>query len=260
MADNLWQDETCSLATGTIRYTRAGAGAPLLVLHHDVGNPGSLQLYDELARQFTVYIPDLPGFGGSERLEWARHPRDLALVLNLFLDELGIDRVTLLGLGFGGWLAAEMAIMNQRRVQRLVVVGAMGIRPKEGFILDQMLIGHKQYVEAGFSDPAGFERIFGAEPSKEVQQAWDYNREVIARIAWRPYMFSLQLPPLLRCLTVPTTVVWGRDDRVVPLECGEAYAQAIPNATLTVVDGAGHFVDMEQPAALTGLLLQAVMN
>lgn len=254
-----WQTETIELPTGKVRFARAGppqADEPLVVLHQDIGNPGHLPLYDELAGQYTVLIPDLPGYGGSERLDWARHPRDLAIVLGFLLDRLGLSAITLLGLGFGGWLAAELATMHQGRLKRLLLVGAAGIRPEKGYILDQMLISHAEYAQAGFHDPANFERIFGAEPSAEQQRAWDLNRELIARITWKPYMFSLQLPALLRCLEAPATIVWGRHDRVVPLECGEAYARAIPDATLEIVEDAGHFVEMERPEALARLCLE----
>ncbi len=260
MRDQAWHEETIELPTGRVRLDRVGSGDALVVLHQDIGNPGRLWLYEELARQFTVYVPDLPGYGGSDRLDWARHPRDLAIVLNVLLDRLNLTSVTLLGLGFGGWLAAEMATMNSRRLKRLVLVGAAGIRPKEGFILDQILTGHLQYAQAGFHDPANFERQFGTEPAAEQLKTWDFNREVIARIAWKPYMFSLPLRPLLGCVEVPTTVVWGRHDRVVPLECGEAYTRAIPHATLKVVEDAGHFVEMERPEALAEIILQPVLN
>ena len=76
------------------------------------------------------------------------------------------------------------------------------------------------------------------------------------RIAWKPYMYNPTLPHLLPGVTTPALVVWGRRNRVVPLECGEAYARALPGARLAVVDGAGHCVDMEQPEALARLVLE----
>jgi pimeloyl-ACP methyl ester carboxylesterase len=77
-----------------------------------------------------------------------------------------------------------------------------------------------------------------------------------ARIAWKPYMFSHQLPHLLGGVTVPTLVVWGRENRVVPRACGEAYARALPNARLVLVDDAGLWVDLEQPETLARLIAE----
>ena len=64
------------VAGGKIQMLQAGAGRPLLVLHHEIGNPGWLPFYDDLARDFTVHVPSHPGFGKSERPEWMRTVRD----------------------------------------------------------------------------------------------------------------------------------------------------------------------------------------
>jgi pimeloyl-ACP methyl ester carboxylesterase len=78
------------------------------------------------------------------------------------------------------------------------------------------------------------------------------------RIAWKPYMYSPTLPPLLEGVQTEALVVWGRDDRIVPAACGEQYARALPKSRLVVVEGAGHLVDMEQPEALAELIVQFV--
>ena len=111
------------------RLWEGGTGEPLLVVHHDIGNQGWTPFYAALAERFRVLVPELPGFGKSDRPAWARHPRDLAIILHLLLDKLEVDSATLVGLGFGGWIAAEMATMGQHRLRRLVLVGAMGIKP-----------------------------------------------------------------------------------------------------------------------------------
>jgi pimeloyl-ACP methyl ester carboxylesterase len=167
-----------------------------------------------------------------------------------WLADRGARDVTLVGLGFGGWIAAEMASMAPRDVHRLVLVGAMGIKPERGEILDQALLSYLDYVRAGFHDPAGLERVFGREVPTTVLEQWDVNRETTFRIAWRPYMYNPSLPRLLGAVRAPALVVWGREDRVVPLECGELYAKALPAARLLVLDGVGHFVDLERPAEL----------
>jgi pimeloyl-ACP methyl ester carboxylesterase len=181
--------------------------------------------------------------------------RDVALVYQGLLAERGLTGVTLVGLGFGGWVAAEMATMAPRDFPRLVLVGAMGIKPERGEILDQALLSYVDYVRAGFSDGATLERIFGAElPTPRLEQ-WDINREMTFRIAWRPYMYNPTLPHLLGGVRAPALVVWGRDDRIVPLECGERYAKALSRARLVVIEGAGHFVDMERPAELARTIM-----
>ncbi|HJU86746.1 MAG TPA: alpha/beta fold hydrolase, partial [Gemmatimonadota bacterium] len=72
--------------------------------------------------------------------------------------------------------------------------------------------------------------------------------------AWKPYMYNPTLPHLLGGVAAPALVVWGREDRIVPLESGQQYAKALPKARLCVIDRAGHFVDMERPAELARLV------
>jgi pimeloyl-ACP methyl ester carboxylesterase len=249
-----WTTESVRVAGQSVPVLRAGAGDPLVVLHHDIGSPAGLPFYAVLARHFTVYVPSHPGWDGSARPEWMRSVRDLAAVYQWLLADRGLGGVSLLGLGFGGWVAAEMATMSPARFRRLVLVGAMGIKPAAGEILDQALLSYIDYVRAGFEDQAAFDRIFGAEPPTSRLEQWDLNREMTFRIAWKPYMYSPTLPHLLGGVRSPALVVWGRRDRIVPLECGERYAQALAKAKLAVVDGAGHFAEMEQPEAVGTLI------
>jgi pimeloyl-ACP methyl ester carboxylesterase len=162
--------------------------------------------------------------------------------------------VTLVGLGFGGFIAAEMATMAPRAFRRLVLVGAMGLKPERGEIADQALLSYVDYVRRGFADARAYERVFGAEPPTSRLEQWDLNREMTFRIAWKPYMYNPTLPHLLGGVATPALVVWGSDDRIVPRECGERYVKSLANARLEIVEGAGHFVDMEKPDELATLV------
>ena len=249
-----WVTESVRVAGVTLAVRKGGAGSPLLLLPHDIGQSEDPRFFELLSRRFTVYAPSHPGYDGSERPEWMRSVRDVAVVYQWLLAELSLVDVALVGLGFGGWIAAEMATMSPRAFSRLVLVGAMGIKPATGEILDQALVSYIDYVRAGFQDPAAFDRVFGEAPPTSRLEQWDLNREMTFRIAWKPYMHSQTLPHLLGGVRTPALVVWGRGDRVVPLECGERYARALPRARLDIVDGAGHFVELEQPDALARMV------
>jgi pimeloyl-ACP methyl ester carboxylesterase len=251
-----WTAESVRLGGQTLSFRKAGAGDPLVLLHRDVGSPPGLPFYDLLARQFTVYQPLHPGYEGSERLEWVKNVRDVSVLYQWLIAELGLSRVGLVGLGLGGWIAAEMATMSPAAFRWLVLVGAMGIKPAAGEILDQALVSYLDYVRVGFEDPKGFERLYGAEPPTSQLEQWDLNREMTFRIAWKPYMYNPSLPRLLGGVRAPAQIAWGRGDRVVPLECGEQYAKALPRARLTVVEGAGHFAEMEQPEVVGKLVAE----
>ena len=248
-----WSEHTIELGEVKLRYRRGGSGRPVLVLHHDIGTLDDLPFYDALAARFDVIVPRHPGFGDPERPQWMRHPRDIASVYQWLLADLGIERASLVGLGFGGWIAAEMAALAPRDFHRLVLVGAMGVKPPEGDIFDQAIVSYIDYARAGFHDQAAFARLYG-DVSTDQLVAWDLCREMSFRIAWKPYMYSQTLPHLLGGVRAPALVVWGDDDRIVPRSAGERYARALHQARFEIVPAAGHCVEMEQPAALASLV------
>ncbi|HEX9409407.1 MAG TPA: alpha/beta hydrolase [Methylomirabilota bacterium] len=253
-SEAVWTTEDVKLSGATLRLRKGGAGDPLLLLHHDIGSLDRLPFYDALAERFTVYLPSHPGYDGSERPTWMRSVRDVAVMYQGLLASLELGHVSLVGLGFGGWIAAEMATMAPQAFRRLVLVGAMGVKPAQGEILDQALVSYIGYVRAGFEDQSAFDRLYGADPSTPQLEQWDLNREMTFRIAWKPYMYNPTLPHLLEGVRSRALIVWGRGDKVVPLECGEEYARALPGSRLAVIEKAGHFVDMEQPEALAKLI------
>ena len=254
-----WRTERVPVAGITLNVASAGSGRPVLVLHHDIGRPEPSPFDDALARACRVLAPSHPGYDASSRPEWMRSVRDVAVVYQWLLAERDLARdLTLVGLGFGGWIAAEMATMAPRAFNRLVLVGAMGLKPERGEITDQALLSYIDYVRRGFADQRVFDATFGAEPTTSQLEQWDLNREMTFRIAWKPYMYSPTLPHLLGGVATPALVVWGRHDGIVPRECGERYAKSLSNARLEIVDGAGHFVDMEKPDELAALVARFV--
>ena len=253
MTEMAWTTATHRIAGCAMHLSRAGAGPTLLVLHHDIGTPERLAFYDALATKFDVIVPHHPGWGKSERPAWMRSVRDVAAMQQWLLAELGAKDVSLLGLGFGGWIAAEMAAHAPTQFRKLVLVGAMGIKPPEGDIMDQAIVSYLAYPHAGFHDQAAFARVYG-DVSTDQLEAWDVAREMCFRIAWKPYMYSQTLPHLLGGVRAPALVVWGDDDRIVPISAGHAYARALRNARLETIPACGHFADMEQPDALARLV------
>jgi pimeloyl-ACP methyl ester carboxylesterase len=242
------------VAGGKIQLLQAGSGRPLLVLHHDIGNPGWLPFYDRLAESFTVHVPSHPGFGKSDRPEWMRTVRDMAIVYQWLLRQLGLKPVTMVGLGFGGWIAAEMAMMCHHGISHLVLVNPMGFQPQQGEILDQFLINTIDYVRSGFENQDKYAEQFTAEPTLDQLEQWEINREMTSRIAYKPYMYDQTLPQLIRGVSLPVLIVWGMQNRIVPRICGEQYRDAVAGARLETIADAGHFLDVEKPVELAKII------
>jgi len=244
------EGSTQSIAGVKVHVSRAGKGSPLLVLHHDIGAPDKAEIFDLLAKSHDLIIPHHPGWGKSERPQWMRSVRDISAMYQALLVELKIDKASLLGLGFGGWIAAEMATQSPKSVDKMVLVGPMGIKPPEGYILDQAIVSYIDYARAGFQDQSKFDAQYGKEPTTDQLEAWDIAREMCFRTAWKPYMYSQTLPHLLTSVKTPTLIVWGDQDKIVPYSTAAAWQKALPAAKLETIKGCGHCVDLEQPEAV----------
>jgi pimeloyl-ACP methyl ester carboxylesterase len=235
-----------------VHFYCGGEGPPLLLLHGGDGSPDWLLHHQALAEQCRVYAPSHPGFGRTPRPDWIASVADLAVFYLWWLEALGLERVHLLGHDLGGWLAADMATTCPHVVDRLVLVDAMGLKPQRGTILDLFLLTPTQVREATFYDPQQvpeWARLYGQAPTPEDAERAEEALETLVRLCWKPYMHDPRLPFLLPRLRRPTLIVWGREDAVVPLECGELYHQHIAGSHLAVLEACGHCPQLEQPQA-----------
>ena len=108
-----WSESSLEVAGGQVELLTGGSGEPLIILHHDIGNPGWLPFYEALAQQFTVYVPSHPGYGKSDRLDWMRNVRDLAIVHQWLLKEnFRINCDTCMSPSFCYWHVTRKATPN----------------------------------------------------------------------------------------------------------------------------------------------------
>jgi pimeloyl-ACP methyl ester carboxylesterase len=239
MADS-FSESAVTVGGARIQYYVGGSGPPLVWFHGAEGNPGWLKLHETLSRQFRVYVPTHPGFAGSDRPEWLENFIDLSRFYLWIMQALGLERPTLAGHFIGGWIAAEIAVMAMRSVERILLVDAAGVRPREGEITDIFLHGSEGTRRLSFHDVKqvrDYELLFGRKPTPEEREAHTINREAAIRYCWKPYMHDPSLP-----------LLWGREDKIVPVECGELYRRAIAGAQLEVIPQCGHFPHLEKPA------------
>ena len=245
-----WQEELMTVADLKVQVLHGGRGDPLLVLHGAGGNPGWLRFHAALAEHFHVYAPSHPGFGASDRPDWLERLHDLAYFYRWFLDELHLASLPVVGFSMGGWLAAEMAAMYPADIRRMLLVGAAGMKPQVGEIADIFLVTPEAVRDLQFYDASQapeYEQLYGGEPTPEQRQTAAWNREMASLLTWKPYMYNPKMPFLMAHVKVPTLLVWGQQDAIVPLNCGELYQAAIPGATLRVIERCGHSPQIEKP-------------
>ncbi len=264
MGTGTWTEELPEVAGTTLQLVRGGAGDPLLILHDEMGHHGQVRYHNELARDYSVHIPSHPGFGATAGQEWIMNMRDMAGWYLEALDDLDLGPVNLMGFSLGGWLAAEMASMSPDQFRKLVLVAPAGIRPPSGEIFDMFLVVPRDYIVAGFLDPGAvpeFDDVCPEEPSDELNEAWAVAREEACRLSWRPYMHNLAMPNLVhRLKRVPTQIIWGREDNIVPVSAGQVYHDSIPGSQLEILDGCGHRPELEKTDEFLNLVKGFLAN
>ncbi len=223
----------------SIRYREAGSGPPLVHLH----GAGGLRLsrtHDLLAAQFRVIAFEMPGFGHSPENTSSRSMPELAATMARAAEALGLDRFNLWGTSFGGRAALWLAVERPELVQALVLQAPAAIRP-EG-------------ARPAAGSPAERARLLYGHPERmpplpEVApEVAAKTLTLVRRLAGPPR--DADLEARMRTLDVPTLVLFGTLDRMIPSDMGRHYKELLPNCQLSLVYDAGHALDAERPEAM----------
>lgn len=239
---------------------KGGTGVPMLVLHGVEGFEGWLQFHSALAERATVYVPSHPGYGQTPCPEWLETIVHQAIFYHWFLQEQALGPVDVVGIGLGGWIAAQMAVMCPQQLRHLVLVDAAGIRPQQGEVFDLFITPWRQVIERCFYQTATapeYERVFGGE-QQEFGGPREAGRTMSIRMGFRPFMYDRALPRMLGKVRLPSLIVWGAQDQIIPVECGELYQRAIPGAALRLIEQCGHWPQYERPQELAQLISQFI--
>ena len=247
------QDSATGMTVNGIRLevVEKGRGRPLLFLHPGIGLDPGAPVIDKLAEQVRVIAPSHPGFGGSEQPKTFTTVDDLAYFYLDLLDELDLKDVVLVGVSFGGWIAAEIAVKSTARLSHLVLANAVGIKVgarDTRDIVDIFAITEPELNKLAYFDPKLAERDYKAMAEADVRVI-ARNREASARYGWSPYMHDPKLKSRLHRIRIPTQFLWGAADRILSEDYGRAYCAAIPGARFETIARAGHYPHVEAPEA-----------
>ena len=232
-----------------VSLTERGEGSPILLLHGGAGPQSVAGFADLTAQQASVRVitPTHPGFGGTPRPERLTSVGGLAKVYVALLDELGIDHVTVVGNSVGGWITAEMALLGSPRIDRIVLVDAVGVDVPGHPVVDFFTLTLDQVADLSYHNPDAF-RIDPSTMSPEQQAGMVGNRAALA--VYGGEMVDPGLAARLSSVTVPALVLWGDSDRIVDPDYGRAFADAIPGAAFTLLPATGHVPQIETPDQL----------
>jgi pimeloyl-ACP methyl ester carboxylesterase len=243
-----------------IGLRRGGSGEPLLFLHGAQGLAHHEPGLEALAAQFDVIAPDHPGFGRSDVAEAVDDIADLALFYLDLLDALKLQRVHLVGQCLGGWLALEIAIRNTARIKSLVLLNAAGLRVKGVPRADMFACSEDDLLKLLFAGDGGAEWLRSWRANPDSEDIYDRNRAAAARYSWSPRLCNPKLDHWLHRVDVPTHVVWGERNRVIPPAYGAALKDLIPRASIATLPDCAHLAHLEQPQAFAGEVSQFIRS
>ena len=250
-------------------------GEPIVFVHgHNVCWQHWLEQLVAFRRSHRVIAFDLPGFGHSEEPASPPTIPGYAAALNSVLEQLGVDRATVVGNSMGGCISAEFAISYSERVERLALISPTGVSDQymglpAALIASNLGAAVSRRMFAPGAPPESVLRALAARPRGRTAALGIYNGRPtsrpdlihpamvmeLLRNTWRPTaavtaveLAGHDLRDRLEQIDAPTLVVWGDRDKLVPLRCAHTYEQLIPGAHLIVYDDTGHNAMIERPA------------
>jgi pimeloyl-ACP methyl ester carboxylesterase len=229
-----------------IRYFAGGQGEPLIIVHGGGGGARAwLGNAEQLSQHYSVYIPDLPGFGQSQSANDKFYLPEYVAFIEEFSRTLGLKHFHLIGHSIGGAIALQYALRFPQKVTGLVLVSswclgieaALWVRLLSHSVLCRSLgeaavnvMKAAKWLTSLFYAPFKF-------PNPITRIKMDMGKSMIA-LNGQTTVLSSQLPQLM----MPTLVVWGSGDRTVPQKHAYAAARLIPDGQLRIFQGCGHSV------------------
>ena len=231
-----------------------------------------------LAQQHRVYVPDIVGFGLSEKPEELRSPFFFTQFINDFMMSLEIERASLVGHSLGGGIALQYTIQHPEKVEKLVVADGAGLGQEVVYTLKLMslpLIGELISYPTRFGVSMFF-KIAVRNPGTITDEIIDTYYEMFRLPGARRFLLRVvrsivtikgaqkdllqSVLENLHTISVPTLIIWGRQDRVLPLNHAYVAKDHIPNACLHIIENCGHIINLECPAEFNDVVMHFLNN
>jgi pimeloyl-ACP methyl ester carboxylesterase len=243
-----FKQETLSVNRTKVAMLTAGSGPPLLFLH-GAGTWHGFNFALPWASHHRVMIPYHPGWGDSGDAPDNPTVHDYTMHYLEMIDQLGLEKIDLVGLSMGGRIAATFTVEHRRRVRRLVVIAPAGLDVPEHPNVDFSKVPPEEIPSYLIEDLSIIAPYLPKEPSAEFQAARAREGASFNRLL-RAGLIGPWLARWLHRVNMPTLIVWGDKDRVVPVGQADEWAKLIPHAQVCRFPGAGHLVMDERPEAV----------
>jgi 4,5:9,10-diseco-3-hydroxy-5,9,17-trioxoandrosta-1(10),2-diene-4-oate hydrolase len=243
------ESKTIKVGGRDVLYYTAGHGEPLVVIHGGGGDARTwIQNIEELAKKYTVYAPDLPGYGGSQPMEGHYYIPELAGFIGKFTESVGLEKFYLGGHSLGGGIALDFALMFPQKIRKLVLISSLCLGREIAFwvrllsipamiqTIGKVFLGIMKSVKWVLNQ---------LNPAKLIMEMTPAAMMVGCSIS-TIHQQSLVLESRLGEVTMPTLLVWGGRDPIVPVMQAYRAAKIIPNCAIRVFKKRGHNVHRDE--------------
>jgi pimeloyl-ACP methyl ester carboxylesterase len=230
----------------------AGQGEPLIYFH-GAGTTSGFQELLPLATNRRLIVPIHPGFGASQDDAAINSMLDYVVHYNALFDQMGlVQPIDIVGHSLGGWIASLFTVLNGHRVRRLALACPAGLRVPEYPTADLFMIRPEQVMSRILATPQALARVTSAPPTTEMKIARYREMTTLARVIW-DRNYDPKLNRWLGRITVPTLILWGQDDHIIPVEQAKFWSARLAESEVTTFANAGHLLFFETPAAIARL-------
>ncbi|MEO9277856.1 MAG: alpha/beta hydrolase [Nitrososphaera sp.] len=245
-----------------IRYLEDGQTDPNLILLHGLGGYAErwLALMPFLNKKYHIFAPDLIGYGQSDKPSVDYTPELFVKFVFDFMDALGIKKTSMIGTSLGGQIVAECAALQNPIIEKIIMISPAGIMKKSTPALDAYTMAALYPTQE--SAKTAYHMMVG--PNKPVS---DTSIERFVNNMSRPNAKMVFLSTLLGLknapditeklgkIKIPTLLIWGKEDKLIPFEYSEKFASSINNCILVPMEGCGHSAYVEEPERLSKIII-----
>jgi pimeloyl-ACP methyl ester carboxylesterase len=261
-----------------VGFRRGGSGPVILLVHGMAGSSATWRfVMPALAERYTVVAPDLPGHGRSAKPRGDYSLGAFASGLRDLMVALGLERATLVGQSLGGGVAMQFAYQFPERCERLVLVSSGGLGDEVNLLLRALTLPGVEYVlplacqtwlyDAGVKVGDWLGRV-GLRPAPHIGEIWSSYGSLADAETRTSFLHTLRsvvdrsgqrvsaVDRLYLASEVPTLIVWGDRDEIIPVHQGHSTHQAMPRSQLEIFEGVGHFPQVERPDRFVEVLVE----
>lgn len=226
----------------------AGHGEPV-VFFHGAGTVDGFDFAEAWTDKYRVIVPYHPGFGESGDDPSYTHLNDYVMHYVELFDTLKLDKINLVGLSMGGQLAAMFASQHGHRVKKLALICPAGMIDPQNPMIDVLAVPGEQLVPMLVSNFEVLKKKLPEKPDLDFIGERYRESATLARLWWE-HPGDPKFMRYLHRIKMPTMIVWGDEDKLIPVQQTETWRKFVPNADIKIYRGAGHLVHLEKPEAV----------